>query len=782
MKAKTRTKKLVSLLLAAIMLLGMIPAASLGVFAEGTDGNLVIDPEATTYTIYGPQDWATVAAASADGNTFAGKTVALGASFGGTESAPMTLATLFSGIFSGEFDGNGNKLSYVTVTGTALIATKTKGVGVSIRNLVVENATLTSAQTNGTAFIVAAVDAGSDDDLTSLINVTVKDSTVVGGEFEEIGALVGRTTGTYYIGLLIDGCKVQNTAITTDATSVGLLIGETVCGVVTIRNTEVSGTVTATTDMNGVGGMIGFVESAGNRYLNLTVTNVDVDAALTTTATAAADFSSTGVMFGLVATGGWTNTQNVGTTAITVDGCTVAGSVNAAAMSIGGIAGIVKVPNKAEYSLIVKNTDIDVDLVNNGADIPAYYLRGVGGVFAMVTGDQMNHTAASAADGNILIENVKIEGDLQPNHAWGHTGGVIGFLLAGNRTQPGFAADITIARCEVLANITEIGTADTGTGMVIGSFGYSGLGGATSKTQHNFTGTYTVTDTLVGGTICNTEGYQYGTGSVFGYVGAYGSTIIVQNSVITTCYTDETDAPRGLVVGRWFTSTANMTVKNCVTNYPGIVGTDISSIVNVNSQGGSNYPCDGRSYNGFDLTGEYTGKYSDDSVCQMSDEQINAMIKRDTNGDILSIGGMVTGGYEQHTATYTVTPAEGAAYTAYAVRFIALSQLEAPANAGIKVVAKDAEGNVVAEFDTLACKAYDSLIAYAPSSETLEAYEATDYGAAKFLAVVIEDIPTGAAYSFEVTPHYETEGGITIYGKTTVAEFDANGNLTNGVN
>ncbi len=647
-------------------------------FAEGPDGNLVIDPEATTYVICGPQDWATVAAASAAGNTFTGKTVELGTSLIGTEEEPLTLVPLFTG-FAGTFDGNGRKISNVAVNGKALLAEKLSDTVVSIKDLTTDN------------IIISRSD-----------------------------------------------------------------------------------------ELNNVGGLIGCAEATAEGSLALSITNVVVDVAITSTVTEGTAMSAVGGMIGLLATGATTSAT---ATQITIDGCTVTGSIQGCASNIGGVAGLVKIPDNDTYCFTVKNTDVDIDLTGVGT-VASSHLAGMGSVVGglvpnMTSGSYSAAEVVKCTQGTILFENLKVEGTLAPVYP---VGGIIGTMYGGHgNAERGFATDVIISKCDIAPTIT--GGSGINRGGVVGHFGGYGW---TNANQQYYTGLFDVVECVIGVKVTQMGGTlgsgTFTTGGVIGLGAFHGATVNVQNCAIVPVFDegvvsthDGTYPAASLIVGRLRpqyvpTAPTDIRVQNCVTNVTGTPDEDFWLVGNSNNL----------KLNGNALAINTDG--SDDSLCQMTDAQINAMIKRDANGDILSIGGVLTGGYLQYTAAYTVTPEEGDPYTAYAIRFIALSQLDAPANAGIKVVVKDADGNVVAEADTLECKAYMSLTAYAPSGAALETYNAKDYGASRFIAVVIEDIPTGADYSFEVTPHYVVTGGITIYGKTTVAQFDATGNLVNGVN
>ncbi len=765
MKAKTRTKKLLSLLLAAIMLLGMIPATTLGVFADGPeDGNLRIeenDAAGTVYTIYGPEDWNTVAAASAAGNKFAGMKVELGASIDGSTA---TLTTPLLHEFAGEFDGNSDQgitISNVTFA-TALIAHASVSgsdttVPVKFHDIKMTDIERPDGGVHAQVYGAAVNYVNSVK--TEFTNVVFDGATLYGRDIS--GALFGGIW-TNSIDVKIDSCKVLDTTIYATVTTnvkrhyacIGLLGGRITGGTVAITNCETQGTLICENDSNKLSGLVGGVEP--DRALTLTVENTTVDAILNTVGSNVN--YPVGLMFGVIhAANAGDNVVNV-----TVDGCTIEGEINHnGGENIGAVAGMIFFPQHDSSKLWVKNTDIDATLTMTSAGAKTM----LGGAVGMITAG-----ADKAAQGEIVFENVKVEGTLNANHGSSPAGGLIGGVCAANSDIP-VQTDITISRCEIQTNLLGVlGGGDRGRGMVFGVFGLPD--GNDNNTQDNLTGTYTVVDTVIGGTFRQSAN-RTDCGLVFGLISAKNSVIKLQNLALMTQITeDSAEGLRwGLLVGFAHGNGGNnaITAHNCVTTYDNTRPLIWDSMGTV-------------TLHGVTPSGGSTAQYNDGSVVTMTAEQINAMIKRDTSGDILSIGGILAGGFEQHTAVYTVTPAEGAAYTAYTVRFIALSQFDDLGNAGIKVVVKDADGDVVAEFDTLACKEYDALVGYAPSGEALAPYNATDYGAEKFLAVVIQNIPTGEAYNFEVTPHYETEGALTIYGKTTVAKFDANGNLTNPMN
>ena len=691
MKVKTRIKNLLCLLLVAVMLLGMIPAVSLNVFAAGTDGALTIgasDAAGTVYTIYGPTDWNTVATASARGNTFAGKVVRLG-----TSMNAAGLGTLFAN-FAGEFDGNGCVVSNYK----AMLATATSGEA-SIHDLTLTNAALT---------------------------VTAAKSAI----------LVGEVTGT----------------------------------ALAVRNVNVTGTVRSTAaSLQQCGGIVGYVKPSTAIYVLVTDSAFAIDMQSTKDG---GRFSATGLVFGEIDLSGVTAPASV-----KVDGCTVQGRLGAAVDAVGGVVGMVRMPDYDDCTVTVTNTDIRADLSAKGV---LRHLMGVGGVIGVITSQFATWNNAgggiyTSTQGSVFLEDLTIQGTftVMPGLSTpgGSLGGVIGACYGGAMSDTlggaGFGTDVMIRRCEVTPVLAS-GSSAQRIGQIVGMWGPQGW---TYDICYH-TGVFTIEECIIGGKVVGPIKEEElvgvtvsGAGALFGHVGFVETTVNVSDCAITTKSEGLTEF--GAIAGTAMVKTAKLgdksfvwNVTNCLTNYNNFYLFQTNSTQMI--------------YNGTEVS---AGKYSDGSLLQLTDEQIASMLRRDTDGNLLGIDGALVGGYEQHTATYTVTPEEGEPYTAYSIRFIALSYIDAPANAGIRAVAKDDDGTVVAVFDTLDCVAYDSLIGYSPSGAPLPPYLPEDYGASKLMTIVVKDIPTGEEYSFEVTPHYELSDGTTVWGDTAVARYDAKGNL-----
>ncbi|MBQ8849068.1 MAG: hypothetical protein IJ011_01890 [Clostridia bacterium] len=178
------------------------------------------------------------------------------------------------------------------------------------------------------------------------------------------------------------------------------------------------------------------------------------------------------------------------------------------------------------------------------------------------------------------------------------------------------------------------------------------------------------------------------------------------------------------------------------------------------------------------VTKWFAEPYDDGSVAYITEDRLSQIVKYDANGFISSVSDHLMAGYVQDNV------ADNATLTAsdtYAIRFVALCQLENATSAGMTIVVKDpTTGAVIKTFDTSACEFYDTLTAFDADGAQIAEYSASDYGASKFAAVIIKGIPAGAAYDFEITTHYTTEAGIVVNGNTKTAKYDANGRLLNG--
>lgn len=128
----------------------------------------------------------------------------------------------------------------------------------------------------------------------------------------------------------------------------------------------------------------------------------------------------------------------------------------------------------------------------------------------------------------------------------------------------------------------------------------------------------------------------------------------------------------------------------------------------------------------------------------------------------------------------------------YMIRFVGLSSM-ADVTAGMSIRVWETESDTTFEnfdssvytqktpiksFYTDECKFYDELEGYEAGG--IAGYKANEYGAEKFFAVAIDNVKSGMAYTFEVTPFY-MDGNTEIKGDPCYALFDEDGNYLNGM-
>ena len=310
------------------------------------------DPEEATtksYTLSTPEAVAGLSTLVADGNTFQGKTIELGADINldGRQWEPIgSKATPFQGTF----DGNGKVITNMqanttadgqysglfgrvekatviglTIRGGSVEATtgKTGALAGSSEGSTIENVTVEGVTVHGTP---------SDDSYTGglvgtgytgkIINCVVKNSTITGGNF------IGGISGQGYAS--ITGCTVENCVIEGSSWKVGGIIGQLNEGNFTYQDLLVKNTTIRTGYYyfgNSAGGIVGFAN-----YGNKTFDNCDViDCTIET-----ADDSLTGAA-GIV---GQIGSQS-GNQFFAFNNCEVTGLTFRAGSKVSGIGGLV---------------------------------------------------------------------------------------------------------------------------------------------------------------------------------------------------------------------------------------------------------------------------------------------------------------------------------------------------------------------------------------------------------------------------------------------------------
>ena len=448
-----KKRKWLSVLLAAVMVLAMVPMT---VFAAGATGDWGSDYDtAAEFTISTEAELRAFAALVNEGKNFAGKTVKLAENITMSSETWIPIGSTLDeegdGIvgtnkFAGIFDGQGNTISNLTCTNsitddtmTLYDATGLFGiVSGTVQNLNVTDANITAAWTGGV--IAGLLDGGTIKNCTA-------SGTMHGFEYDgdlladQLGGIVGEATGE----TIISGCESA---------------------------VSVSG-------MGNIGGILGYVEGAASA----TIENCDNTGNIEGTAGAIGGIVgnlANGELKSCVNSGNITGSNNIGGIAgtiieVTIDGCTNSGAVSAPqnsedAMLIGGIVG-----NTTNQTLAIKNC-VNKGSVNGGKNTGgiAGLNQGVAISACTNTGDVTGTENVGGISGSMrMAKNAQTQKpgsvtNCTSNGAINGTtnvGGIVGVnneSTLGDDTTPSEIKD-----CIVTGNVT--GTADNAVvGVIVG--------------------------------------------------------------------------------------------------------------------------------------------------------------------------------------------------------------------------------------------------------------------------------------------------------------------------
>ena len=225
-------------------------------------------PDGDNYTVSNESEFVSFARASRV-HTFAGKTVYLAKKFTYAGSTFSGIGSLDNVSFQGTFDGCGNTITNLLVGGAGVF-TQTKNA--TIKNLVLDNATMTSSSQNRGLVVSKAYGE------TVIENVTVQNSTTATFNHDTNGIIIGYCAGE---GTKITNCRLEavtmncnrnTSAADAAATSYGLVVGKATKKL-SITNTVVTGctmNLGSTTWASNVGGIAGSLEAGG------TITNCSI--------------------------------------------------------------------------------------------------------------------------------------------------------------------------------------------------------------------------------------------------------------------------------------------------------------------------------------------------------------------------------------------------------------------------------------------------------------------------------------------------------------------------
>ena len=769
MKKHSNLRRCLSMVLALVMLLAVVPTAAITVGAvdEGTATVSVTEQNYTqgaVFEIKNIADWRVIAEAGKT-KDFAGMTVKLAENISATGiDLPMIAAT-----FKGTFDGN-DKIVSGAIINHALIGNILDGA--TIKALTVSGVKLQNPSN-----FVGIIGGQAKNNAVTVSGLNVTDCTVISSN----------QTASAVIAFCSVAVTMSDSSIDADCTVMdqsGIAFG--VCQQnLTLTDVTVSGTLTtATTTANktGVGAVLGRGASSftGN-FTRVRVTNVDFTAnksgsyvfgqispfigkmdavpgtltvrncSLENTSVTAANSSYLGGLVGVWETKAGASNKD---TFIDVDGFTVSNTVLKGENHVGGLIGALSGRSDAKSTKVTfKNISVNADIDSTCTVTNNAISSGAGGLI----GNYMQ----TDLDAEMLIENVKLAGTLDV--ANGAAGALVGISSVASQI-----GKVTIRNCESTMAVSVTGNySNAGAGGLIGIWGNVDVAAGTANTM-------SISNCVIGGSVSHPNNNSVG--GVIGYYGYIDGNCSIENCMLNASFPNNnptaTDAiGAGMVIGRSMRTGMQLTLKNCSTTYvPENTGASWCIISNTADSTAKN-----KDYtvivNGIKHKASAdVQKYStqNDVIATISNAEYQAMVVRDeTTGYITEIRDHLDGAYEQHS-----TVVDGK----YNIRFITLTHIDGVESYNISVVAKDTNGNVVARFDELPCTPYSELVGY---EGVAVYYTAERLGGKNFIAVYLRGVPTTQAYNFEITSSYVTNSGVTVTGDSATASFNEAGECTN---
>lgn len=721
--------KAISFSLALVMVALMIPMGAIGVFADVAD----VDVTAENVVIDSVADWNAVAAVT--GDTFEGQTVSLGAHISfGNEAAPVLFDT-----FSGTFLGNGFTVSGTAMTDQNIIAnivtggTIDGGDGTENSNKVM---TISGFTYNSTGKTTIAIVAGTLNAASAVKNVKVDGctitadksfsgvvvSTAVGGDFNDNKAL-------------ISNCTVTNCTANFTHQS-GLIVGG-VSAYVTIENCSVSAS-SITASAAAVGAIVGKM----NGGQNARISNCEVASNVTISTASAKDGYAEGVGM-VVGLAGYDN--KIGTSgSLSVTGCKVGGTIIAKGgdnsswskyHSAGGVVGALGLAG-------------DNDISNNTVNVTITATSGkvyVGGI----VGSSVSKLNISENTVNVTLNS--------PNNS---TGGVIGYYSGQGESS------ITVSKCKISGSIYE--TEDSKGSPRIGGI----IGRAVKNPTAASTGENKIEKCNVDMSIYSASKYS----KLAGLVGGWGDAAMDAKLDIDDCYVDSIMAvsyltrkdenddgePNPVSAGIVSEIKSNgITVDNVIVAATMTTTTFNSTdktfaTVNKNNtvmkKGAVLFNSKTNGLNAVDVHNCYTtvtaSTQSGFAVVGNADMLAN-LIKYDSKNFIENVNDHFRCGLVQ---------VSNAVDGNYMIRFIGTSAFNDVTSAHMTITAT--LGTEVRTFEA-DCEAYDVLTAH-KSTTQIERVASEAYGAEKFVAITVNEIPAASAndivFDIELTV---VVGGVT---------------------
>ncbi len=454
---------------------------------------------------------------------------------------------------------------------------------------------------------------------------------------------------------------------------------------------------------------------------------------------------------------------------LTVSDVTVEGSVTGASQQVGGVFGVLTLRDGQTATL--QNINIGATVLNNRTDLTHACISagGVVGIFEPIGRTELT------------VRNANVSGTVRGSRT--AAGGILGSIFSSDHLEDLYAGGtITISNCEVSGKIfSGITHTVIGVGGIIGSFG---------GFKHDFAeftafdGELNIQNCAIVGRIGNTNGLHQ-LMSVGGVLGSYSyqhATVNIDHCLISADFpsnslTVKDGSGAALILGTGASQRlSNLNINNTVTTHEefslvgAVIGHEVGHLPHLVLNGkncqsiSSPYPLGNY---------KYSGAITDSSVKTVSETAAETMIQKDALGFVKKVGGHLTALGVQDNVP------DGATLTSqdrYAIRLILLPYAEGTLTPTVTVVAHNtASGEELNSFTVGEVKLYDRLTAYDANGVKTQSYRADEYGAEKFVTLILDNIPAGAGYTFEITPEYTMADGRTVLGEAASVTYDVNG-------
>ena len=583
--------------------------------------------------------------------------------------------------------------------------------------------TIKNATIEATALIATALKGGTIQDVTidnCVLETTEGSSAIIAG-----ASSTSATTISY--------CTVSDCTVTAGAQS-GIILGAA------NKSTTISNcTVTGTTTITGMGANAAIVGKVNNGCYTLKITDCTIGENVTVASEDCSNDYACGL--GLVIGNAGTSAAGV-QTSVTVTGCEAYGKINYTGSStpyVGGLIGSyycngnnnakLNISGNAVSGTIVVGTTTTATNAIAGGVIGYFNTSITGNVIAenTVSTNIISHNRVGGVIGEFAsttgcldISKCIFTGSLSvPNAVNGNTsmGGILGYFATASSTS-----NINITRCEITETATISNKANydgaRGTGGIVGR-----LGDGTN--DMNFT--MNISDCLVRGSISRmyNSSYKINTAGVIGNLNSKSATVNVSNVIISANINGGTASSLGTNGSIICTKTAGtLNVKSCAATM-----------------------------------GEESG------VSKINSDNLDKFYAKDSNGYIVGVMGSLVG--------TMMAQVSNVVDDAYIIRFVMPAMVDTMTDVTMTVKVKNGDAEV--HTYEIPCTMWDKLTGYDGRTGFTE-YTPATYGAKKLLAGAILNVPTGTAYSFEISTTF-TVSGVEITSTTYGASVTTAGAL-----